>query len=184
MHQDGSGGQSRRASMASNVNAGAKDGSTSSKRHASAKGAKGKSRGSIRADSRGSRATSARGSMSVAPSGAQGGPVDDEQDAEGQAQQGDEEREDEEDDDEDDDDEGGEQTLEEDDWQRQEAIQKARSVAMGPLMRAMDETQQDRYSVYRRSFLDKRHVKKVSLLVTLPIMLSLLTLANISSSIT
>lgn len=58
-------------------------------------------------------------------------------------------------------DEQNDQGLEEDELDRQEAIQRQRSINMGPLMKSMDEAQQERYSAFRRYYLDKRHVRKV-----------------------
>jgi hypothetical protein len=144
------------------------DNQSTTGRKSSAKGkGRGRGRGSMRADSRGSRATSARMSMSVVPG--QHEIINQEEarangEVEGQEGEEDEEEDEEEEapEEEDEDEEGGGQGLEEGEWHRQEAIQKARSTAMGPLMKAMDDDQQDRYAVYRQSFLEKRTIKRVS----------------------
>lgn len=125
------------------------------------KASRGRARGSTQAEnraSRGSRGTSARVSQSVNPVvavSAQPQGEDEEEDAEGLPEDENEIEDDEEEE------EGIVQDIEEEEWHRQEAIQKAKSTAMGPLMRAMDDVQQDRYSVYRTSTLDKRHVRRV-----------------------
>lgn len=149
------------------LNMGGGEASTPTKRKANGKGSKAKSkRESTRNESRGSRGASARASMSVVPAGgaaaaaATAAPEEGEEQDEYQDVQQDEE--DLEDEDEDEEGGGGDQGLEDDQRQRQETLQKARSIAMGPLMKAMDDVQQDRYSVYRRSLLDKRQVKRVS----------------------
>lgn len=137
------------------------------KKGVGAKGRGGKGRASTRAESRGgSRATSARASMSVVPGQNGGNTYHREEEA--YVEQQEEEEEDEGEEEVDNDEEVEEdlygQGLEEDEWQRQEAIQKARSTAMGPLMKAMDDVQQDRYAVYRQSFLHKNTVRRVSLI--------------------
>lgn len=58
-------------------------------------------------------------------------------------------------------DENVEQGLEEDEMARQELIQRDRSTRMAPLMKAMTEEQMDRYSAFRRSYLDKRFVRRL-----------------------
>jgi transcription initiation factor TFIID subunit 11 len=51
--------------------------------------------------------------------------------------------------------------LEEDEMARQEQIQRDRAMRMEPLMKAMTEEQMERYSAFRRSYLDKRFVRRL-----------------------
>jgi transcription initiation factor TFIID subunit 11 len=142
--------------------------STPTKRGAKGGRGVGRGRGGGRrrgtATSRGSRATSGRATASVAP-GQENGTVAPDDGILGERIEGDEDGEegageiDEEEDEEDD--EGFDLGLEEDELDLQEAIQKKRAINMGPLMKAMTEEQQDRYSAFRRHFLDKRFVKRL-----------------------
>jgi transcription initiation factor TFIID subunit 11 len=161
---EGQSSGSRSTSIAPNQgNSFESGGNTPTRRKASAKASKAKSagqRGSTRQSSRGSRGTSARASTSLAPG--QQTQQDDEEEYVEASQPGALDDDEIDDDEEDEEGAGAGQGLEEEEWQRQEAIQKARSTAMAPLMKAMDDVQQDRYSAYRTSFLDKRHVKRVS----------------------
>jgi hypothetical protein len=162
--EDGSQSGSILSGQASLGVGGDSGGNTPTKRKASGKPSRAKGiaqRSITRQDSRGgSRGTSARASTSIAPGQAQQDGEEEEAEPSVQATEEDEEIED---DDEDEEGNGPSQGLEEDEWQRQEAIQKARATAMAPLMKAMDETQLDRYYAYRGTFLDKRHVKRVSI---------------------
>lgn len=129
--------------------------------------------GTARAESRASRATSALGGRASAsvipgaggedddgrgPSRAGGGGQGGDGAADGEYDEGEEEGDVEDDDD---DDAQADEGLKEDELDRQEAIQRQRSMNMGPLMKAMDPEQQERYSAFRRFYLDKRHVRRI-----------------------
>lgn len=139
--------------------------STPTKRGAKAGRGVGRGRGGGRrrgtTTGRGSRATSGRATASVVPGQESGtaapddGLVGDRLEGEEEGEEGIAEI------DEEEEEEGFDLGLEEDEMDLQEAIQKKRAINMKPLMEAMTEEQQDRYSAFRRHFLDKRFVRRL-----------------------